>query len=86
MLKEWLESYHAEELFDENGRLIPELKALTPEGTHRLGANPHANGGLLLREFRRDALPLAPFLAFGVCAALLCRYFPVQRFLGEVYF
>jgi leader peptidase (prepilin peptidase)/N-methyltransferase len=38
------------------------------------------------RVRRRDALPLAPFLAFGVCAALLCRYFPVQRFLGEVYF
>ena len=52
MLKEWLESYHAEELFDENGRLIPELKALTPKGSHRLGANPHANGGLLLRDLR----------------------------------
>ena len=50
LLKEWLESYHAEELFDENGRLIPELQELAPKGNARLGANPHANGGLLLKE------------------------------------
>ncbi len=52
MLEEWLRSYHPEELFDEQGRLIPELKALAPVGDRRLAANPHANGGKLLRELR----------------------------------
>ena len=47
-LKEWMLSYKPEELFDENGRLVPEIAALAPEGNHRMGANPHANGGLLL--------------------------------------
>ena len=52
LLKEWLLSYKPEELFDENGRLIPELEELTPDGDRRMGANPHANGGLLLRDLR----------------------------------
>ena len=52
VLDEWLRSYHAEELFDEEGLLIPELKALAPAGDARLGANPHANGGRLLRDLR----------------------------------
>ncbi|MBP3218763.1 MAG: phosphoketolase family protein [Lachnospiraceae bacterium] len=52
ILEEWLRSYHAEELFDENGRLIPELRALAPKGKARIGANPHGNGGLLLRDLR----------------------------------
>ena len=52
ILEEWLRSYHAEELFDENGRLIPELKELAPVGDARIGANPHGNGGLLLRDLR----------------------------------
>ena len=52
LLKEWLESYHPEELFDENGRLIPELAELAPKGDARLGANPHANGGLLLKRLK----------------------------------
>jgi len=52
ILEDWLRSYHAEELFDENGTLIPELKALAPVGNARLGANPHANGGKLLRDLR----------------------------------
>jgi len=50
ILEEWLKSYHAEELFDENGRLIAELRELAPKGDRRMGANPHANGGLLLKE------------------------------------
>ena len=50
MLEAWLKSYHPEELFDENGKLIPELKALAPTGNRRMSANPHTNGGLLLRE------------------------------------
>lgn len=52
MLKDWLLSYKPEELFDKNGRLIPELEELAPTGKHRMGANPHANGGLLLRDLR----------------------------------
>ena len=52
-LEEWLRSYHPEELFDDSGTLIPELQALAPKGQRRMGANPHANGGLLLRELRR---------------------------------
>ncbi len=51
-LSDWLHSYHPEELFDENGALIPELQALAPKGDRRMGANPHANGGLLLRDLR----------------------------------
>ena len=52
ILEQWLRSYHPEELFDEAGRLIPELQALAPEGIRRMGANPHANGGLLLKSLR----------------------------------
>ncbi len=52
ILKDWLESYHPEELFDENGTLIPELKELAPKGDARIGANPHGNGGKLLRDLR----------------------------------
>jgi xylulose-5-phosphate/fructose-6-phosphate phosphoketolase len=52
MLEEWMKSYQPEELFDENGRLIPELAGLAPKGQRRMGDNPHANGGLLLKELR----------------------------------
>jgi xylulose-5-phosphate/fructose-6-phosphate phosphoketolase len=52
VLEDWLKSYKHEELFDENGRLLPELHELAPKGERRMGANPHANGGLLLRELR----------------------------------
>ncbi|MGO8671400.1 MAG: phosphoketolase [Capsulimonadaceae bacterium] len=51
-LEEWLRSYRPEELFDDGGRLIPELAELAPTGNRRMGANPHANGGLLLRDLR----------------------------------
>ena len=51
-LDKWLRSYHAEELFDDEGHLVPELRDLMPTGQRRLGANPHANGGILLRELR----------------------------------
>jgi xylulose-5-phosphate/fructose-6-phosphate phosphoketolase len=49
-LERWLRSYRPEELFDEHGALLEELAALAPRGERRMGANPHANGGLLLRE------------------------------------
>ena len=51
-LKEWMMSYRPDELFDENGRLRPEIEELAPKGDARMGSNPHANGGLLLRDLR----------------------------------
>jgi xylulose-5-phosphate/fructose-6-phosphate phosphoketolase len=61
ILEEWMKSYSPEELFDGNGKLIPELAELAPVGNRRMGANPHANGGLLLKDlvmpdFRRYAV------------------------------
>ena len=53
LLESWMRSYHPEELFDENGRLIPELRELAPVGIRRMGSNPHANGGQVLRDLRR---------------------------------
>lgn len=50
MLEDWLKSYHPEQLFDEEGKLIKELQELAPLGNKRMGSNPHANGGLLLRD------------------------------------
>jgi len=52
MLEDWMKSYNPEELFDENGKLIPELAKLAPQGNRRMGANPHANGGILLRDLK----------------------------------
>jgi xylulose-5-phosphate/fructose-6-phosphate phosphoketolase len=52
MLEEWLRSYRPEELFDARGRLRAELAELAPSGERRMGANPHANGGSLLRDLR----------------------------------
>jgi xylulose-5-phosphate/fructose-6-phosphate phosphoketolase len=63
LLEQWLRSYHPEKLFDAAGRLRPELAALAPQGDKRMGANPHANGGLLtvpldLPDFRTYAVPV----------------------------
>jgi xylulose-5-phosphate/fructose-6-phosphate phosphoketolase len=52
ILQEWLKSYRPEELFDLNGKLLPELQALAPKGERRMSANPHANGGALLKDLR----------------------------------
>lgn len=51
-LESWMKSYKPEELFDENGRLMPELSDLAPKGNRRMGANPHANGGILLHDLQ----------------------------------
>ncbi len=64
ILEDWLKSYQPEALFDETGRLIPELAELAPKGDRRMGANPHANGGLLLKDlampdFRTYAITIA---------------------------
>ena len=63
ILEEWLHSYRPDELFDENGRLVTELVELAPRGDRRMSANPHANGGVLLRDldlpdFRDYAVPV----------------------------
>jgi xylulose-5-phosphate/fructose-6-phosphate phosphoketolase len=50
ILENWLRSYRPEELFDDEGRLVPELAELPPQGESRMSANPHANGGILLRD------------------------------------
>lgn len=52
LLEAWLKSYHPEELFDESGKLRRDLKSLAPVGNRRMGANPNANGGLLLKDLR----------------------------------
>ncbi|MDR3390985.1 MAG: phosphoketolase family protein [Sulfuriferula sp.] len=52
LLESWMKSYLPDELFDANGTLLPELAALAPAGARRMGANPHANGGILLHELR----------------------------------
>ncbi len=64
VLEEWMRSYRPEELFDDAGRLVPELQALAPSGARRMSANPHANGGLLRRpldlpSFRTAAVEVA---------------------------
>jgi len=63
LLESWLRSYRADELFDANGTLVPELAELPPKAYRRMSANPHANGGLLLRDlalpdFRDYAVPV----------------------------
>ncbi len=52
ILEEWMRSYKPDELFDESGKMIVELAELAPKGERRMGANPHANGGLLLRDLK----------------------------------
>ena len=52
LLEDWMRGYRPEELFDANGRLAPELRALAPKGSRRMSANPHANGGLLRKDLK----------------------------------
>ena len=61
LLQNWLKSYHPEELFDQNGTLIKELKEMAPTGNKRMGANPNANGGKLLKE-----LKIPDFRKYGI--------------------
>ena len=62
ILEDWMKSYKAEELFDENGKLIAELAELAPKGERRMGANPNANGGLLLRDLAMPIFATMPWL------------------------
>jgi xylulose-5-phosphate/fructose-6-phosphate phosphoketolase len=61
VLEDWMRSYKPEELFDETGKLIPQLRELAPIGTRRMGSNPHANGGIL-----REELSLPSFRNYGI--------------------
>lgn len=84
ILEQWLRSYKPEELFDENGAFLPELKALSPEGTWRMGSNPHSNGGLLCRnltmpDFRDYAIDVSKP---GQLLAENTR--PLGRFLRDI--
>jgi xylulose-5-phosphate/fructose-6-phosphate phosphoketolase len=83
-LEEWLRSYRPAELFDEEGRLRPELRRLRPEGERRMGANPHANGGLLLRDLELPDFRLygVPVEAPGTTASEATR--TLGRWLAEV--
>jgi xylulose-5-phosphate/fructose-6-phosphate phosphoketolase len=80
ILEDWMRSYRPEELFDENGRLVPELAALAPKGNRRMSANPHANGGLLLRElvmpdFRKYVVPVSkPGTEFAESTRILGQF------------
>ncbi|HJP84686.1 MAG TPA: phosphoketolase family protein [Gemmatimonadaceae bacterium] len=80
LLESWMRSYRPEELFDEQGRLVPELASLAPTGTRRMGANPHANGGLLLKslelpDFRDYAIDVrSPGETIGEATRVLGRY------------
>jgi len=64
LLESWMQSYRPQELFDDDGRLSPELAQLAPQGARRMGANPHANGGVLLKDLR-----LPDFRDYAVAAA-----------------
>ena len=84
ILEEWLRSYRPGELFDKDGRLVPELKSLAPSGTRRMSANPHANGGTL-----RKALRLPDFRDYAIEVKEAGRSFaentrPLGRFLRDV--
>ena len=69
-----MKSYRPEELFDDQGRLIPELAELAPKGDRRMGANPHANGGILLRDLR-----MPDFRAYAVKVPARRRCRPATR-------
>jgi xylulose-5-phosphate/fructose-6-phosphate phosphoketolase len=83
-LEAWMRSYKPEELFDQNGKLIPELKDMAPTGTYRMSANPHANGGIL-----RRALKMPNFRDYGIDVAKpgqleVGNTVPLGKFLRDI--
>jgi xylulose-5-phosphate/fructose-6-phosphate phosphoketolase len=83
-LEEWLRSYRPDQLFDDKGRLIPELKALAPKGTRRMSANPRANGGLV-----RKALRMPDFRDYAIKVDKPAQVYaentrPLGRFLRDI--
>jgi xylulose-5-phosphate/fructose-6-phosphate phosphoketolase len=79
-LERWLRSYRPEELFDESGALLSELAELAPKGERRMGANPHANGGVLMKDlrlpdFREYAVPVPkPGQSIGEATRVLGKF------------
>jgi xylulose-5-phosphate/fructose-6-phosphate phosphoketolase len=84
LLEEWLRSYKPDELFDKEGRLVPELKALAPKGARRMSANPNANGGFLRKPLRMPSFRkyCAQVDRFGQATAENTR--PLGRFLRDI--
>src|SRR5713101_7965968 len=83
-LEDWMRSYRPDELFDDHGRLMPELKALAPKGARRMSANPHVNGGLL-----RKTLRMPDFRDYGIKVdkpgqATVENTRPLGRFLRDI--
>ena len=80
ILEDWMKSYQPEELFGHDGKLVPELAELAPKGNRRMGSNPHANGGLLLKDllmpdFRKYAVPVTkPGVASAESTRVLGSY------------
>ena len=80
ILEAWMRSYRPEDLFDEDGALVSEVAALSPKANHRMSANPHANGGLLMQDltlpdFREYAVPVAkPGTTFNEATRVLGAY------------
>jgi xylulose-5-phosphate/fructose-6-phosphate phosphoketolase len=83
-LESWMRSYHAEELFDKEGRLRAELADLAPKGNRRMGANPHANGGLLLRDLRMPDFRLHAVRVTSPGAVSAQDTFVLGQFLRDV--
>lgn len=84
LLEAWLKSYQAEELFDANGSLLPELKALAPSGDRRMSANKHTNGGLVLKDLRLPSFTEYA-VAVEVPGAILAEATRIQgQFLRDV--
>jgi len=75
LLEEWMRSYRPQELFDDQGRLKAELAELAPKAERRMGANPHANGGILLRDLR-----MPDFRAYGIVVLA-----PGMRGVGDMH-
>lgn len=83
-LESWMKSYKPEELFDEKGRLLPELSELAPQGLRRMGANPHTNGGALLRDLVMPDFRIHAVNVPAPGAVLAQDTFILGQFLREV--
>jgi xylulose-5-phosphate/fructose-6-phosphate phosphoketolase len=84
MLSNWLQSYHPAELFDDDGRLRAEFRSIAPQGSQRMGSNPHANGGLL-----RKTLHLPNFRQYAVAVTVpgmveISNTYPLGVFLRDI--
>jgi xylulose-5-phosphate/fructose-6-phosphate phosphoketolase len=83
-LEGWMRGYKPEEHFDQHGRLAPELKALCPRGTRRMGSNPHANGGILKRNLRMPDFRQYEFPVEKPAVAQAENTRPLGAFLRDV--